>query len=80
MDASGLLPVLLTYAVRVWISSALTKRRTASDTPVINYGGLMRFPKLWQLGYWYSRGYDWRHVPAPNWRCSRRINPLSVYW
>jgi hypothetical protein len=40
----------------------------------------MRFPKLWQLGYWHSRGYDWRHVPPPNWRCSRRINPLSVYW
>jgi len=23
---------------------------------------------------------DWAHVPPPNWACSRRKNPMSVYW
>jgi hypothetical protein len=40
----------------------------------------MGLHKLWQLGYWYAHGHDWRHVPPPNWRSSRRINSLSVYW
>ena len=40
----------------------------------------MRSDHLWRLSYWFSGGWDWRRVPAPNWHCRRRINLLSVYW
>jgi hypothetical protein len=37
---------------------------------------LRRWAAGWRADVWRH----WAHVPAPNWACSRRKHPLSVYW